>query len=260
MNTIERILLLIEQRGITRYRLSKDVGISEGAITSWTKNVQKPSTDWVVKIAEYFKVSTDFLLGVTENPETSAAKRRGEYSKDETDLVSTYRLLTPNSKQIVQTVAEMELRHVKTVAQGETPIKMARPRRQDRGEMIKVYNQSAAAGFGNSLSDDSDDDYKMVSVPTIPVGAEFGIMISGDSMEPDIHDGEIAFVKRQTTIDIGDTGIFIYDGDAYCKILAFYDGNYYLRSANKAYGDIPLFGESIYCVGKVVGNISIEDF
>ena len=247
MTTIERILELIKQRGVTQYRLSKDLGISESVISSWKRNVQKPSIDISVKIAEYFNVTTDYLLGVTENPETSAAKGQ-DYSKDETDLVSTYRQLTPNSKQIVQTVAQMELRHVRAVKQGETPIKVTKK----RGEMLKVYNQPAAAGYGNYLSDNGDEDYEMVSVPCIPCGVEFGIRIQGDSMLPDMDDGDIVFVKRQPSIEIGETGIFIYDGDAYCKKLVYRDNTYYLRSNNSKYKDIELFGDDIYCVGKVI--------
>jgi len=247
MTTIERILALLQQRGVTQYRLSKDLGISESVISSWKRNVQKPSTDIVVKIAEYLNVTTDYLLGVKENPETSAATGR-EHSKDETDLVSTYRQLTPNSKQIVQTVAQMELRHVRAAAQGEKPIRVTKK----RGEMLKVYDQPAAAGYGNYLSDDCDNAFEMVSVPCIPVGVEFGIRIQGDSMTPDISDGDIVFVKRQPSIDIGETGIFIYDGDAYCKKLVYRDNHYYLRSTNSKYKDVALSGDDIYCVGKVI--------
>ena len=92
----------------------------------------------------------------------------------------------------------------------------------------------------------------MVSVPCIPVGVEFGIRISGDSMEPTINDGDIVFVKRQPGIELGEIGIFIYDGDAYCKKLVYRDNHYYLRSVNGKYKDIPLSGDDIYCVGKVV--------
>jgi len=247
MTTIERIFLLLEQRGITRYRLSKDLGISEGALFSWKNGTRQPSTDLIIKIAAYFNVSADYMLGLTENPETTKGQ---DFSKDETDLVSTYRQLTPNSKQTVLTVAQMELRHIRANAQGETPISVTKK----RGEMLKVYNQPAAAGFGNYLSDNGDDDFEMVSVPCIPVGVEFGIRIQGDSMLPDIDDGEIVFVKRQQSIDIGEIGIFIYDGDAYCKKLVYRDNNYYLRSTNSKYKDIALFGDSIYCVGKVIFN------
>ena len=246
MSTIEKILVLMKQRNVTQYRLAKDIGIAEGVFYAWKKKTQKPSTDVVVKIAAYFNVSADYLLGIAENPETSAAKGFN-YSKDETDLIDTYRQLTPNSKELVQTVAQMELRHVKAVTQGETPIRVIK---EKRGEMLKVYNQAAAAGYGNYLSD--DDNYKMVSVPCIPVGVEFGIRIQGDSMEPEISDGDIVFVKRQPSVDLGEIGIFIYDGDAYCKKLVYRDNHYYLRSLNKKYKDIPLYGDSIYTVGKVI--------
>lgn len=249
MTIIERIFVLMKQRGITQYRLSKDIGISEGVFPAWKKNTQKPSTDLVVKIAAYFNVTTDYLLGITENPETSAAKGYKDYSKDETDLISTYRQLTPNSKQIVMTVAQMELRHVQAAVQGETPIKILSKK---SGEMLKVYNQPAAAGYGNYLNDNGDEDYEMVCVPCIPAGVEFGIRIQGDSMQPTINDGDIVFVKRQPSIDLGEIGIFIYDGDAYCKKLVYRDNNYYLRSLNSKYKDIALFGDSVYCVGKVI--------
>ena len=250
MTTIERVFLLMKQRNVTQYKLSKDIGISDSLFSMWKKNTQRPSTDLIIKIAGYFNVSADYLLGLSENPETSAAKGRNDYSKDETDLVSTYRQLTPNSKQIVLSLAQMELRHVQATAQGETPIKVTKK----RGELLKVYNQPAAAGYGNYLFDNGEDDYETVSVPCIPVGVEFGIRISGDSMSPDINDGDIVFVKRQPSVEIGEIGIFIYDDNAYCKKLIYRDNHYYLRSLNSKYKDIALFGDSVYCVGKVIVN------
>ena len=118
--------------------------------------------------------------------------------------------------------------------------------------LLKVFRHASAAGLGNYLPDDSDDNFEMVRVPSIPYGVEFGVRISGDSMEPEIFDGDIAFVKRQPNLDIGDIGIFIYNGDSYCKQLVYKNNNYYLHSLNGKYRDIPLYGDSIYCVGKVI--------
>ena len=57
---------------------------------------------------------------------------------------------------------------------------------------IAVAYMPAAAGTGNWLDD--TEAYEMVSVPAqeIPKGAELGIRISGDSMEPVFHDGQIS--------------------------------------------------------------------
>jgi len=142
----------------------------------------------------------------------------------------------------------MELNHVKAVAQAEKPIKIAKK----RGELLKVYSHPAAAGYGQHLPDGCDNDYENVYVPCIPAGVEFGIRISGDSMSPEIEDGDIVFVKRQPSVEIGEIGIFIYDGDAFCKKLVYRDKQYYLRSTNSKYKDIPLFGDSVYTVGKVI--------
>ena len=79
-----------------------------------------------------------------------------------------------------------------------------------------------------------------------------GDTVGLDSMTPDISDGDIVFVKRQPSVEIGEIGIFIYDGDAYCKKLVYRDKHYYLRSLNSKYKDIALFGDSIYTVGKVI--------
>jgi len=59
---IERILRLIEERGITAYKLTTDLGLGSGAVTEWKKGKSKPGTEAIIKIARYFGVSTDYLL------------------------------------------------------------------------------------------------------------------------------------------------------------------------------------------------------
>lgn len=44
--------------------VAKELGISSGAVTSW-KNGKTPHHGTLIKIAQFFGVSTDFLLGVT---------------------------------------------------------------------------------------------------------------------------------------------------------------------------------------------------
>ena len=83
-------------------------------------------------------------------------------------------------------------------------------------EMPVAY-LAAAAGTGNWLDD--NEAYEMMSFPEdeIPKGAELGIRISGDSMEPAYHDGQIVWVKKCSELNVGDVGIFLYDGKAFIK-------------------------------------------
>ncbi len=83
---------------------------------------------------------------------------------------------------------------------------------------MKVAYIRAAAGTGNLLDD--DEAYEMVSFPEgeIKKGADVGIRISGDSMEPVYHDGQTVWVQKCDTLNPGEVGIFDYDGRAYIKL------------------------------------------
>lgn len=66
MDTIDIILKLIKDRGISAARLARDINISSGVMTQWKQRLQKPSASNLDKIADYFNVSTDYLLGKTD--------------------------------------------------------------------------------------------------------------------------------------------------------------------------------------------------
>lgn len=57
-----RIKELCAARGITLAKLEEDTGLSSSIIRKW-KNNTSPSIDKVKVIAEYFNVSTDYLVG-----------------------------------------------------------------------------------------------------------------------------------------------------------------------------------------------------
>lgn len=69
MSTVERVLSLLQLKNITASRLSLDLGFSNTLISDWKKGKAKPSTDALMKIAVYFDVSVDYLLGLTDVPD-----------------------------------------------------------------------------------------------------------------------------------------------------------------------------------------------
>ena len=74
-----------------------------------------------------------------------------------------------------------------------------------------------------------------------PRGAEFAVRIRGDSMEPYIHDGSIAYVNRDPLVS-GDVGIFCVDGEMLCKQYVQDGlGMVYLFSLNRARADADVF-------------------
>lgn len=80
-----------------------------------------------------------------------------------------------------------------------------------------VSSLSASAGSGEFLEEGS---FEMVRFPaaSVPEHADFGIRVSGDSMEPVYRDGQIVWVQECGRLNPGEVGIFMYDGDGYIKV------------------------------------------
>lgn len=62
MTLIKRIKLLCTQAGITISKIERELNFGRGSIYNWDKN--SPSVDKVQKVAGYFNVSIDYLLGL----------------------------------------------------------------------------------------------------------------------------------------------------------------------------------------------------
>ncbi|HEM3710171.1 TPA: helix-turn-helix transcriptional regulator [Streptococcus suis] len=65
-STFERIKGLCKKHGISINALEEKLGYSRNTIYSLKK--QKPNAERIAEIADYFNVSTDYLLGRTDNP------------------------------------------------------------------------------------------------------------------------------------------------------------------------------------------------
>lgn len=66
MRIIDRVDELLKERGQTGKELATAIGISPGNITEWRKDRGKPTADVLAKLADFFSVSTDYLLGLTD--------------------------------------------------------------------------------------------------------------------------------------------------------------------------------------------------
>lgn len=74
MNAKEKIKILAAQRKITIAELERKLKIANGTIGKWDK--QNPSIEPLSKIADYFNVTTDYLIGRTDTPEFTRKDER----------------------------------------------------------------------------------------------------------------------------------------------------------------------------------------
>ncbi len=60
----ERIKLLRTARNISQVELAKSLNVTKQSVSNWENDNIQPSIDMLVKIATFFAVSTDYLLGL----------------------------------------------------------------------------------------------------------------------------------------------------------------------------------------------------
>ena len=69
----DRIKVLREQKGYTQTDLAKRLGITRSSVNAWEMGISVPSTQYIVELAQIFKVSTDYLLCVDNSASISVA-------------------------------------------------------------------------------------------------------------------------------------------------------------------------------------------
>ncbi|MDL2253515.1 XRE family transcriptional regulator [Ruminococcaceae bacterium OttesenSCG-928-I18] len=112
---------------------------------------------------------------------------------------------------------------------------------------------SVRAGYGAlAFEEDLGDEAATVKDPE----SYFYLVVKGDSMEPRIHEGDLALVRRQPVLDDGDLGVVIYgEGEGTLKRFLRKGNAVVLQPFNPAYEPIILAGEDLerlYIAGKVV--------
>lgn len=63
-----RLKELREQRHISQIRLAMDLGMNQNTISRYENEVREADYKTLIQLADYFKVSIDYLLERTDNP------------------------------------------------------------------------------------------------------------------------------------------------------------------------------------------------
>lgn len=79
-STFDRIKELANNKGISISKLEEKLELSKNAIYAIKRN--QPSAERLQLIADYFNVSTDYLLGRTDNPKIASNEAAGYTTED----------------------------------------------------------------------------------------------------------------------------------------------------------------------------------
>ena len=87
--------MLIESRGMTAGKFCLDIGIPTATISRYISGDREPKFSYIVKIAEYFNVSIDWLVG-------RSGEKFDMLPADIQDVVSLYSLASEDDRRVIR--------------------------------------------------------------------------------------------------------------------------------------------------------------
>jgi len=67
--TVKKIKSLLEERGVTAYRMAVDLGLPQSTVSEWLSGAYNPKADKLLLIARYFGVPVEELIDDQEKSE-----------------------------------------------------------------------------------------------------------------------------------------------------------------------------------------------
>lgn len=203
-----------KSKGMTMKQLGNLVGVTESAIGLWETGKREPNQEMLLKLGEALDCSVLDIMGA----DTVIRIHR------ESPLMQKYNALDKHGKMVVDFVIEAEYqRCTKAEKVVEKP----------KAKIIPLF--CAAAGPGEPPSQAGFEDYEVDEDSP----ARFAVKISGDSMEPEFHDGDIVLCRKKRP-EIGEIAVMMVDGFIYVKQYIEGINGFYLRSLNRKRKDCDL--------------------
>ena len=73
---------LLQKHGVTPYKVAKEAGVTQTALSNWKSGRSTPSSKTLQKIADYFGITVDYLMTGKDNPKEKAPELTGRDERD----------------------------------------------------------------------------------------------------------------------------------------------------------------------------------
>lgn len=256
-----------KNRKMTQTQLGDAIGVAKSTIASYELGNSHPDVSKIQEIISVLGIDANYLW----QDEMSEQQVSFRATLGEQEHIEKYRLLDPHGRKMVDFTINEETSRMEQEASnkkqrviqlfGEAP---SPADNEEEYEDMPIATYEAAGGVPRYIG---EEDFEMLRVPSrsVPYGADFGVRIKGDSMEPDIPDGCIVWVRPQDDIENGEIGIFIVEefseAEATCKQAKKDNMGRLVALDSLNPGWKPLTGEVVRnarCIGKVVGTYCEE--
>lgn len=214
---------LRKEKKMSQEKLGSLLNISKVAVSNWENGKSFPTLDNLNELAKVLEVDTDYF---TEHGE----------------IIRIYsRLNKSNQHKVVNYSSELLEQQI-----------------SDDDNIVDLYSYKTYEGLsaGTGYSYFNDGDYTL-TYSTENISHDFASWVVGDSMEPELPNGDVVLIKQSTNLDDGDIYAVEFNEQTYVKKV--YRHKTYLRlvSINENYDDIfAPYEENPRIIGKIVGHFT----
>ena len=106
MKMIKNLKKLRNDIGISQQQLAEIVMVSQQSINKYENHGVEPDIDTLIRIADYFNVSLDYLAGRTDIKETVTKLNTSDLNDKEVKIVKKFRSLNKKQQQFVETLVD----------------------------------------------------------------------------------------------------------------------------------------------------------
>ena len=104
---LPRFRELLAESGKMQKDICDDLGISKQKLSKWKTGYSEPNFDDIIMLAKYFHVSTDYLLGLSDDLDAPLSSAALDLPADERELLNLYRQLNYEGRQRLIARAEV---------------------------------------------------------------------------------------------------------------------------------------------------------
>lgn len=230
-----------KKRKLAQAVVAEQLGINAGNLSRIERGITKPRPQLMQRIAEYYDLPlSDVEADFAPQPEISEDKQQQTVQSSQNIPMST-----------LEDALVESYRHGLAAARQLTP--------STEVVQIPIIGETAA-GYGFEAS--MDNTGSTVTLPREMLrdtpGSYFALKVRGQSMEPELRDGDTAIIHQQTTLNNGEIGLVVY-GDDMSSI-----GTYgTLKRVNVSPGQIMLIPinpeyETVTIAGDDLGSVQIQ--
>lgn len=239
----KRLRKLRLEKGLTQADLAKSLSLGESTISFYESDKRSPDFATLQRLAEYFQVSTDYLLGRTDDDtriiSTNVGAGKTLSSLKYLNEINKYGL--EGKKQLLIALLKDETSGSSILAMKSALDQLQTVTPEDHYVLPKHIPILGTIRAGLPiLAEENIDDY--LDVPA-NICADYVLRVTGDSMiGAGILDGDYAICRESDIPQIGQIVVALRDegsiSEATLKFYANGNGNPKLRAANPNYADI----------------------